>query len=148
MIRQVLLGVFLGFVLIDLVFDLESINGNFDAPLSFYQHRNITIPSLRMTILLQLPLICTILSQFYYLVTKRTFMSLLSFIFTLIAMAGGNHVMGLRSLMNESNDILIKEQLIEIAWTHVIMFPVLLIAILTSYSSSSSKKESSHIKSQ
>ena len=131
--RQVLLGVFLGFVLIDLVFDLESLNGDFEAPLSFYQHRNHTIPALRMTVLLQIPLMCTLLAQFYGMVTQRTWMSVVSFFFTLAAMIGGNRVMGLREEMEKETvtTLLLQQHLTDIAITHAIMLPLLIVAVVT-----------------
>lgn len=127
--RQALLGVFLGFVLIDLVFDLESIDGNFDAPTSFYIHRNETISPTRTMILLQIPLLSTLLFQVIGVIKARSWQSILSLILTLGAMFGGNHVIGLRGQMNTGNTTLLHAQLVEVAWTHVIMLPLLLGAI-------------------
>ena len=129
--RQALLGVFLGFVLIDLVFDLDSLDGNFEAPTSFYQHRNHTIPSVRMTILLQIPLGLVVLTQLFYAVKHRTWASTLSFICTLAANMGGARVMTVRAAMDDSNPLLLHEQLIQIAWLHIVMFPIIIVAMIT-----------------
>ena len=127
--RQVVLGIFLGFILIDLAFDLDALEGRFDAPQSFYFHRNETIPSTRMTVLLQLPLLLVLLSQLYGAVQHRTWRAFLSLVLSLGALGGGNHVMGLRAAMSTANPSLLQQQLVEVAWTHVVMLPLVVSAM-------------------
>jgi hypothetical protein len=129
-LRLLLLGVFLGFLLLDLAFDFESIAGKFDTSLDFYLGRD-KHDALSRALLMQGPLLLCLALFAARGIRWRCWHDLLALLCVMFAMVGGSHVLSQRALLSAiaSDRPLERQQLLtRIAWTHVAMLPLLLLA--------------------
>ena len=129
-LRLLLLGVFLGFLLIDLAFDMESIAGKFSTSSAFYLGRD-EHDGLRRALLLQAPLLLCLALFGARCIRPRCWHDVLALLCVMCAMGGGSHVLSQRTLLSavaSDRPLERQELLTRIAWTHVAMLPLLLLA--------------------
>ncbi|CAJ1458400.1 unnamed protein product [Effrenium voratum] len=114
-------GIFQGFVLIDLAFDVESLRGKFSSSKPFYQGRE-EHPALDRLALLQAPLLLALLSTVYVAIRDRSWQNWSALVLLLAAMFGGSNVVKLRDYMKEHREEeVVHPSLVNIAWIHVLM---------------------------
>ena len=143
--RLVLLGVFLGFVLIDLAFDVESARGRYDTSKDFYFGRQQHDPRSRF-VLLALPLGLLLLVSVAAVLGRPSWANGAGMLCVLAANACGSFVIGQRVSMDEwqlagahavggeaEAEAEIERCLVRICYAHFAMLPILVAgAVFTS----------------
>ena len=131
--RAAAVGVFQGYVLIDLCFDVESLRGKFSSSRPFYMGRDEHPKFPDRLLILQLPMLLALMSMLYVsLVRDRCWQNIAALVLLLGSLFGGSQVLKLRETMasQRDSDSLVHAALVEIAWVHVAMFVMLGVCLM------------------
>ena len=131
--RAAAVGIFEGYVLIDLCFDIESLRGKFSSSKPFYLGRQEHPAFPDRLLILQLPMLLALLSMVYVsLIADRCWQNFVSLLLLLGSLFAGSRVLKLRDSMAEdtNSDSAVHAALVDIAWIHVFMFGMLSLCLL------------------
>jgi len=133
-LHVVLIGILIGFTLIDLAFDLECFNKNFQNPLQFYTLREKHRP-LNRFLTLQLPLVALILFTVGAVIQKPILSNMIAMVLIVAANFCGNVVINQRKKIVEilsrkvekdpESDPGVQGLLTTICLAHLAMLPLL-----------------------
>ena len=130
--RAAAVGVFQGYVLIDLCFDIESLRGKFSSSKPFYMGRGEHPAFPDRFLILQLPMLLALSSMLYVsLVRDRCWQNVASLLLLLGSLLAGSRVLKLRESMvaQQDSDTAVHAALVNIAWIHVSMFTMLTLCL-------------------
>ncbi|CAE6964941.1 unnamed protein product [Symbiodinium natans] len=130
--RAATVGVFQGYVLIDLCFDIESLRGKFSSSKPFYLGRGEHPAFPDRLLILQLPMLLALASMLYVsLVRDRCWPNAIALVLLLGSLFAGNQVLKLReSMASQKSDGAVHAALVEVAWLHVLMFAMLSLCLV------------------
>mmetsp|Transcript_29913 Transcript_29913/g.56100 ORF Transcript_29913/g.56100 Transcript_29913/m.56100 type:complete len:154 (-) Transcript_29913:96-557(-) len=130
--RAVTIGIFQGYVLIDLCFDIESIRGKFTSSKPFYLGRGEHPAFPDRFLILQLPMLLALASTCYVgLLHDRSWQNIGALLLLFGSLFQGNRVLQLRQNMSQNQDSAsVETALVEIAWIHVAMFCMLSLCLV------------------
>ena len=130
--RAAAIGVFQGYVLIDLCFDVESLRGKFSSSRPFYMGRDEHPKFPDRLLILQLPMLLALMSTIYVSVRDRCWQNIAALVLLLGSLFAGSQVLKLRETMasQRDSDSIVHAALVEIAWVHVAMFGMLSVCLM------------------